>query len=77
MTRISRFSNSWRSGKKIAAIKLYREQTNSGLKEAKDAVEALAAQHGIVPPPRSGCFAVLVVLLSGLSLVLVGWMRWR
>jgi len=62
------------AGKKIAAIKLYREQRNVGLKEAKDAVEALAAQNGIVPPPRSGCFAVLVVLLCG---VLVGWLFWR
>jgi ribosomal protein L7/L12 len=29
------------SGKKINAIKLYREHTNVGLKEAKDAVEGL------------------------------------
>jgi ribosomal protein L7/L12 len=28
-------------GNKIAAIKAYREQTNSGLREAKDAVDAL------------------------------------
>lgn len=28
-------------GKKIEAIKLYREQTGAGLKEAKDAVESL------------------------------------
>src|SRR5208282_916448 len=33
--------------KKILAIKLYREQTGVGLKRAKDAVEALAAKHGI------------------------------
>jgi hypothetical protein len=30
-----------RSGKKIEAIKLYREQTGVGLKEAKDYVESL------------------------------------
>ncbi len=30
------------SGRKIAAIKLYREQTGAGLKEAKDAVEEIA-----------------------------------
>jgi ribosomal protein L7/L12 len=65
------------AGKKIAAIKLYREQTHVGLKEAKEAVEALAAQNGIVPPPRSGCFAVLALLLSGVLLVLVGWLHWR
>ena len=30
------------SGKKIEAIKLYRELTGAGLKEAKDAVERIA-----------------------------------
>ncbi len=32
--------------KKIQAIKLYREQTGAGLKEAKDAVEAYLAGRG-------------------------------
>jgi hypothetical protein len=49
-------------GKKIEAIKLHRQQTGSGLKEAKDAVEALAAspdeatagpQNLCCPPYRS------------------------
>jgi ribosomal protein L7/L12 len=31
-----------RSGRKIEAIKLYREQTGAGLKDAKDAVEQIA-----------------------------------
>jgi ribosomal protein L7/L12 len=31
-----------RAGQKIAAIKLYRERTGVGLKEAKDAIDALA-----------------------------------
>ena len=30
-----------RSGKKIEAIKLYRQYTNAGLKEAKDFVDSL------------------------------------
>lgn len=34
-------------GQKIQAIKLYRERTGAGLKEAKDAVEELARQRGI------------------------------
>lgn len=50
------------TGGKIAAIKLYREQTGVGLKDAKDAVEALGAKHGIVAT-RSGCAGVLLVLL--------------
>jgi ribosomal protein L7/L12 len=33
-----------RNGRKIEAIKLYREQTGLGLKDAKDAVDALEAQ---------------------------------
>ena len=38
-----------RRNEKIQAIKLYRERTGVGLKEAKDAVEALATQY----PPIS------------------------
>ena len=34
-------------GQKIAAIKLLREQTGLGLKEAKDAVEAYMAGRGL------------------------------
>ncbi len=32
---------------KFRAIKIYREQTGTGLKEAKDAVEAIARQRGL------------------------------
>ena len=35
-----------RAGKMIEAIKLYRLQTGCGLKEAKDAVDALRARIG-------------------------------
>jgi hypothetical protein len=34
-------------GEKIGAIKAYRERTGAGLKEAKDAVEALARERGL------------------------------
>ena len=59
--------NLMRQGQKIEAIKLYRTETNLGLKEAKDAVEMLAMQHG-VPPGAAGCTkaaAVLLVMLAG------------
>jgi hypothetical protein len=36
-----------RAGKKINAMKLYRERTGVSLKEAKDVVERLAAEHEI------------------------------
>ncbi len=58
-----------RAGRKIDAIKLYRKQTQAGLKEAKDAVEALAAEHGIVPQ-RAGCAAVLLLILACLAVLL-------
>ncbi len=55
-------------GKKIEAIKLYREATGVGLKEAKEAVEALMSEQGI-DSPGSGCASVLlaVFLLLGLG----------
>lgn len=57
-------------GKKIQAIKLYREQTGTGLKEAKDAVEAIAVKYNI--PKGSGCagliFFALAVTLASLAL---------
>ncbi|MBL8933136.1 MAG: ribosomal protein L7/L12 [Archangium sp.] len=41
-----------REGRKIEAIKLYREQTGLGLKEAKDAVEAMEqGAQALAPPP--------------------------
>lgn len=36
-----------RSGRKIEAIKLHRERTGLGLREAKEAVEALERQLGL------------------------------
>ncbi len=65
-----------RSGHKIEAIKLYRQHTGVGLKEAKDAVEAMtggtsgAASAPAARPARRGCscgalFTVLLVLAIG------------
>ncbi len=58
--------NLMRSGKKISAIKAYRERTGVGLKEAKDAVEALAAKHDIASC-QTGCSGVvlLAMLIGG------------
>jgi ribosomal protein L7/L12 len=50
-------------GRKIAAIKVYRERTGAGLKKAKEAVEAIAANRGIVAPSRSGCLGLLLLLM--------------
>ena len=54
-------------GRKIEAIKLYRDITGAGLKEAKDAVEAL--ERGDVPPrsssPSSGDSEILELMRAG------------
>ena len=51
-------------GQKIEAIKLYRERTGAGLKEAKDAVDALAARQGVPSQQRTGCLGGLVLILG-------------
>jgi ribosomal protein L7/L12 len=57
-------------GEKIQAIKQYREQTNAGLKEAKEAVEALAARHGIVAK-SAGCAGMILFWLTVATLATV------
>lgn len=57
-----------REGKKIMAIKIHREATGLGLKESKEAVEALAQRHGLsnVTPANTGglVLALGAVLLA-------------
>jgi hypothetical protein len=48
-----------KGGKKIEAIKLYRQKTGFGLKESKDAVDALAAKYGI-ESKGVGCASVIL-----------------
>lgn len=55
-----------RGGKKIQAIKIYRERYGVGLKDAKDAVEALASRHGIAAQ-GSGCAGVVLLGIVGLA----------
>ncbi len=62
-------------GQKIAAIKLYRERTSSGLKAAKEAVEAIGSRHGMSAPAGAGClsmFALLAILWAGMTLAWLG-----
>jgi ribosomal protein L7/L12 len=62
------------AGRKIEAIKVYREATGVGLKDAKDAVEALearAAASGALrpiverPPRRGGAVLLVIALIVG------------
>ena len=50
------------AGRKIDAIKRYREATGADLKAAKDAVEALARRHGL-PAGGGGCLGAATLLV--------------
>lgn len=52
-----------RGGKKIQAVKVYREQTRSDLKNALRAIDALAAQHGIAAK-GGGCAGAALMILA-------------
>ena len=65
-----------------AAIKLYREQNNVGLKEAKDAVDKIEAELRSASPNKfsaakaGGCFGI-IALFAGIAvcgLVLIAMM---
>jgi ribosomal protein L7/L12 len=60
-----------RAGRWIHAIRLYRDTTGGGLKEAKDAVEALARSAGIPVMNGSG-WGPMVVILAVLAVILAG-----
>ncbi len=67
------------AGNKIEAIKLYRQQTNVGLAEAKAAVEKLEVELRASSPesfqqrqPGKGCLA-LVLATVGIAVVLSWW----
>ena len=53
-----------RDGRKIEAVKRFRETTGLGLKESKDAIEAL--ERGTPDSKKSGCLGVLLLPLLGL-----------
>ncbi len=56
-------------GRKLEAVKLYKDRMGVPLIEAKQAVESLAANHGLVPE-RAGCLGM--VLTVGLVAVTLG-----
>ncbi len=65
-------------GRKIEAIKLYREATGVGLKEAKDAVEEIEKDlrqrepnKFAKPAGKSGCMSVVAVVAMLVSAALV------
>jgi ribosomal protein L7/L12 len=71
--------NELAGGRKIAAIKLYRELTGVGLKEAKDAVEAHVAElvsrdpqrYASLKSQKQGCMPALLLLLIPITIACV------
>ena len=60
------------AGRKIEAIKLYREATGKGLKEAKDFIDRLVEelaerQPELLENHQSGCLPVIALMIGGLS----------
>lgn len=58
-------------GKQIEAIRLVRECTGIGLKEAKEQVDEIARIQG-VSAPKSGCLGVLVLFLVAAASLALG-----
>ena len=74
---LARISQALFQGQKIQAIKLYRRITGSGLKEAKDAIEAIESDLRAKSPEQflkqasqTGCLGILIAgcAISGLAL---------
>jgi hypothetical protein len=65
-------------GERIAAIKIYREDTGASLKDAKDAIEKLEAEWRTAHPERftarprkrSGCGICLLLVLIGIGMAI-------
>jgi ribosomal protein L7/L12 len=64
------------AGRKIGAIKLYRESTGEGLKEAKDAVELLESElrraepeKFNAPPAAKGCAMLVLAVFGAIGLI--------
>ena len=60
-------------GRKIEAIKLYRDGTGEGLKEAKESIESLTAtlrenHPDKFPAAKQGCTSVIVLGLTTLAI---------
>jgi ribosomal protein L7/L12 len=52
-----------KQGRKIDAIKVFREVTGSGLKESKEVIESIAAKYGLSGSRSHGCLSLIVLSL--------------
>lgn len=67
-----RLETAFRDQGKIPAIKLYRETTGAGLKEAKEAVERFAALRGL-PASQAGCAGSVLLTVLILLACITAW----
>jgi len=56
-------------GEKIEAVKLYRDRFQVGLRDAKEAVERIGAENGIPAASGSGCFGVVLLVITATLLL--------
>ena len=70
--QVQQINDALAAGRKVEAIKLYREFTGTGLKEAKDFIDALVPQLQQQDPARfakaakSGCASALLVCAAAI-----------
>jgi Ribosomal protein L7/L12 C-terminal domain len=81
--QIARLSDYLFRGEKIQAIKVYRDMTGLGLKEAKDAVEDLERSFRASDPGRftaspqgKGCLGVVIAGMLCSGLVIYAFEKW-
>jgi hypothetical protein len=78
--QLEQIHNDLFAGRKINAIKTYREATNVGLKEAKDAVEEMASElyqrsperFTRDPNARGGCGTAVLMLIVVMAVAIAG-----
>ena len=70
---VEQIVESLKQGKKIQAIKDYRESTGAGLKESKEAIEALIQKYDI--QMKSGCATMLLMAISTIALTFIVGLR--
>ena len=79
--QVNAIANALAGGKKIEAIKIYRETTGKGLKEAKDFIDALIPQLKESDPEKyanlsisqgAGCASV-ILLCAGITVASIAW----
>ena len=80
--KVAAFEAAIHSGRKIEAIKIYRETTGAGLAEAKTAVEKIEAELRAASPEKfkaapvgKGCTTVFALVAVAVAAAVATWCR--